>query len=130
MNKKEIFTAGIFFIGFLSLLLVAFNALLTPIRGDIVQIETRLNGRMDRLEEKIETIRTELNTKIDQLIFALVKDKVAETKPLKKPSAKTPVAKAPVAKVPVRKPVAKKPFAKAPVKKPLQAVPRDKQAKN
>ncbi len=89
-----------------------------------MQIETRLNGRMDRLEEKIETIRTELNTKIDQLIFALVKDKVAETEPLKKPSDK-----APVAKVPVREPVAKKPFAKAPVKKPLQAVPRDKQAK-
>ncbi len=127
MNKKEIFTAGIFFIGFLSLLLVAFNALLTPIRGDIVQ----LNGRMDRLEEKIETVRTELNTKIetvrtelnaklDQIIFALLKDKVAETKP---------VPKKPVAKVPVREPVAKKPFVKAPVKKPLQAVPRDKQAK-
>ncbi len=81
MNKKEIFTAGIFFIGFLSLLLVAFNALLTPIREDIVQ----LNGRMDRLETEIKTVRTELTAEIRelrQLIITALMDKENPAQPV------------------------------------------------
>ncbi len=95
MDKKDLFTAGIFYTAFLAFLLTGIGFIISPLKEDIrenksaiAEVRTELNTRMDRLEAKL-----------DQIIFALLKGKVAETKPLKKPSA------------------------------PLQAVPRDKQAK-
>jgi len=58
-----LFTAGIFFIGFLALLLAGFNALLEakidPIKKDIGHLESRLDKveeRLDKLESKLDQI--------------------------------------------------------------------------
>ncbi len=56
MDRRDLFTAGIFLIGFLSLLLVSFNAMLdariTPIKEDIHRVETR----MDHLDSKLDKL--------------------------------------------------------------------------
>ena len=79
MNRKELFTAGIFFISFLSLLLVSFNAMLSPIKKDIGRIETDL-------KTEIKAVRIELNAKLDRLIFAILTDQIK--KPVKNPKSK------------------------------------------
>ena len=78
MNKKELFTAGIFLISFLSLLLISFNAMLsariTPVKENI----NRLDARMDRLETEIKAEIRELRTLI---ISGQAKDKRADIPP-------------------------------------------------
>jgi len=66
-----LFTAGIFFIGFLALLLAGFNALLEakidPIKKDIGHLESRLDkmeGRLDKVEERLD----KLESKLDQIL--------------------------------------------------------------
>ena len=65
MNKiKELgplFTAGIFFAGFLALLLTGFGIMLRPIEANQVRFENRLNSieagferRLDRIEVKLD----------------------------------------------------------------------------
>ena len=73
MNRKELFTAGIFFISFLSLLLVSFNALLSPLRKDISRVETEIKA---------------LDVKLDRLIFAILADQAIIKKPVKNPKSK------------------------------------------
>ncbi len=68
MDKKDLFTAGIFLIGFLSLLLVSFNAMLSPIKRDIHRVEMRIN----RVENRMEAHIDRLNDKLDKLIWLQV----------------------------------------------------------
>ncbi len=79
MDKKDLFTAGIFLIGFLSLLLVSFNTMLaariTPIKEDIYQIGVRIDRietRIDQVETRMATHINRLNDKLDKLILLQV----------------------------------------------------------
>ena len=58
-----LFTAGIFFIGFLSLLLVGFNAMLGPIKKDIAKLEA---GQV-RLEREIKTELSHIRKLLNKL---------------------------------------------------------------
>ena len=80
MNKKELFTAGIFLISFLSLLLISFNAMLsariTPVKENI----SRLDSRIDRLETDLKSEIRAMNDKLDRLIFTILKEKSEPSK--------------------------------------------------
>ena len=52
MDLSVLFTAGIFFVSFLGLLLAGFNAMLKPIRKDIANLEVgqaKLEAKLDQL---------------------------------------------------------------------------------
>ena len=66
-----LFTAGIFLISFLALLLTGFNYMLGPIKTDIARFEKRF--------EKLEAGQAKLEKKFDQLISALKEKKVIKT---------------------------------------------------
>ncbi len=67
MDRKDLFTAGIFLIGFLSLLLVSFNAMLAPIKKDIQRVESSLGSRIDRLDARLDSRIDRLGSRIDRL---------------------------------------------------------------
>ena len=64
-------TGGIFLIGFLSLLLVSFNAMLSPIRQNISRLDTDIKATKQELKIDIKAI----NDKLDQLILTIAKNK-------------------------------------------------------
>ena len=51
-----LFTAGIFFIGFLALLLTGFNSLLNAKIEPLKENQTRLEKRMDSMEGKLDLL--------------------------------------------------------------------------
>ena len=76
MDKRELFTAGIFLIGFLSLLLVSFSAMLSPIRENMDRVETGLNACMDRVEAgvnaRMDKLEAELKADLRELRVWLI----------------------------------------------------------
>ena len=83
-------TSGIFLIGFLSLLLVSFNAMLNPIRKDIGRLDTDIkatsqelkatNQELKATKQELKATKQELkadiklvNDKLDQLIVTVAK---------------------------------------------------------
>ena len=71
MDKKDLFTAGIFLISFLSLLLVSFGAMLNPIKKDIIRLETNIT----RVETDLKADTREIRNKLDTLILTLSQNK-------------------------------------------------------
>ena len=77
---QPLFTAGIFFVGFLALLLAGFNALLNakigPLKENLVRFEKRLDkleagqASFDKRLDKLEAGQASLDKKIDQLLAA------------------------------------------------------------
>ena len=59
-----LFTGGIFFIGFLSLLLVSFNAILKPIQNDISRLDADIKVNKQELKEEIKANKQELKEDI------------------------------------------------------------------
>ncbi len=119
MDRTDLFTAGIFLIGFLSLLLVSFNAMLasriTPIKEDIHRIDSRidrldsridrLDSRIDQVESRIKTQMDRMNDKLDKLLLLQVQQNANNQRTLpinrkNKPSVKSSATTRPASRTP------------------------------
>ena len=102
MDKKDLFTAGIFYTAFLAFLLTGISFIISPLKDDIKQNRTaiqqnataiqNLNVKLDTniqaLNAKLDTNIQALNVKLDRLIFAVLKNNSgSRTKPRRKPSS-------------------------------------------
>ena len=90
MDKKDLFTAGIFFISFLSLLLVSFSALLSPIKKDIggldtdiketrTELKAEFHSRMNHIDSRMNHIENRMNSIEKKIDLLLTKGKQAKT---------------------------------------------------
>ena len=69
-DLSPLFTAGIFFVGTMSFLLLGVNAMLSPLKKDIAKLEAgqiQLNKRMDGIEAKLDRVLA-IEAKLDQLL--------------------------------------------------------------
>ena len=91
MDKKDLFTAGIFYTAFLAFLLTGISFIISPLKDDIKQNRTAIQQNataIQNLNVKLDTNIQALNAKLDRLIFAVLKNNPEHrTKPRRKPSS-------------------------------------------